>query len=58
MPLIIEILVVWALGALGALAYQKFRGRAWGEAAHLASIFGIFIALVYFLGLLILDFTT
>lgn len=55
MPLIIEILTVWLLGATGAMIYQRVRARPWGEAAHLSSIFGIALAIFYFLALIAID---
>ncbi|MEO1328632.1 MAG: hypothetical protein AAFW46_03140 [Pseudomonadota bacterium] len=57
MPLILEVLSVWVVAAGAGLAYQRYRARPWGEAAHLAAIFGIFIALVYFIVLIAIDFS-
>ena len=53
MPLIIEISSVWLIAGVAALGYQRFRRRPWGEAAHLGAVFGIFVAIVYLLGLII-----
>ncbi len=58
MPLILTIMTVWLAGGLAALAYQKLRRRPWGEALHLATIFGLFLALLYFIGLLAVDFAS
>ncbi len=49
MGFLTELLIVFALATALAGAYQAYRRRGLGKAAHLAVVFGLFIMLLYFL---------
>lgn len=55
MELIIELGVVWLIAAAAAAAYQRYKRRPLGQAAHLSAVFGLFAVLMYFLAAIFTD---
>ena len=51
MPLFVLFLAATA----GALAYQRWKGRPWGRALHLAIVFGFATMLIVFLVAVLLE---
>lgn len=57
MGLIAEIGIVFAVGLLLSGVYQAWKRRPLAEAAHMAIVFGLFAAVVYFMVLIFTDIT-